>query len=103
MPILDNWNLAEAYGNYKEIINRTNNGLERYNRHYNELFAKGQPSLIEFIQTLEEESCYQAARLEAIRKNKKAPPTYQGVTIPEIPDGYKDSKRGKKRKACRKA
>jgi hypothetical protein len=30
-------------------MNRTNNGLERYNRRFNSLFNKHHPSLIEFV------------------------------------------------------
>ena len=56
MPILSSWNVAhlENDGEYYDIINRTNNGLERYNRHYNGLFPT-KPDLFQFVRTLQNE------------------------------------------------
>jgi hypothetical protein len=48
MPILDSWNICTQAGTYKKFMNRTNNGLERYIKHFNGLFPKHNPSLIEF-------------------------------------------------------
>ena len=42
-------------GTSYDLVNRTNNGLERYNRHFNGLFNK-KPSLLEFVQIVEEEN-----------------------------------------------
>ena len=54
---------------------RTNNGLERYNRSLGEIFEHTQPSLIAFVEKLEEESRNQVKRLDYIPKafivNKK--------------------------------
>jgi hypothetical protein len=83
---LDSWNICDADGDIK-FVNRTNNALERYNRHFNDLFPK-KPSLIEFVQILEEESRKQAAELEDIRKSCRGKPTYQERTIPAIPAAY---------------
>jgi hypothetical protein len=54
MPILWRWNISENEGpdgTTFDVVNRTNNGLERYNRHFNGLFNK-KPSLLEFVQML---------------------------------------------------
>jgi len=58
-------NICEEDGKYKKIMNRTNNGLERYNRHYNELFPNT-PSLFEFCEVIEEESRRVARKLRDI-------------------------------------
>ena len=87
MPTLDSWNICEEDGTYKKIMNRTNNGLERYNRHYNELFANT-PSLLEFCEVMEEESRRVARRLQDIDAGKEKRPVYKEVTIPQIPPAY---------------
>ena len=61
MPLLNSWNICEEDGKYKKLMNRTNNGLESYNRRFNELFKK-QPSLLEFVTIVEEESRYHRQR-----------------------------------------
>lgn len=45
IPILKSWNICIG-GEYIKLVNRTNNGLEQYNRKFNGLFRK-KPSLIE--------------------------------------------------------
>mmetsp|Transcript_14493 Transcript_14493/g.26274 ORF Transcript_14493/g.26274 Transcript_14493/m.26274 type:complete len:81 (+) Transcript_14493:738-980(+) len=74
-------------------MNRTNNGLESYNRRFNELFEGHNPSLIEFVQTVEKESRYHARRMEDIRTGKEEEPTYKEKTIPKIPPTYRAFKR----------
>lgn len=88
MPLIDSWNICEEDGSYKKIMNRTNNGLERYNRHTNELFPDGDPSLLEWCEVMEEESRRVARHLLDIDMGRAARPTYQEVTIPEIPSAY---------------
>ena len=61
LPILVRWNISQMEsmdGTSYDLVNRTNNGLERYNRHFNGLFNK-KPSLLEFVQIVEEESHFQ--------------------------------------------
>ena len=52
---VSSWNICEKDGEYVDFANRTNNALERYNRQFNSLFPK-KPSLIEFVQVVENES-----------------------------------------------
>jgi hypothetical protein len=56
------WNIYGKDGEYLDIINRTNNGLERYNRHLKTLFPSPHPPLQSFVQRLEEESRDQVKR-----------------------------------------
>ena len=69
-------------------MNRTNNGLESYNKQVNGLFEKN-PSLLEFCEVFEAESRYQAQVLEDIRMGRMDRPTYQGVSIPAVPRAYR--------------
>ena len=94
----DDWNICGQDGKYKDVMNRTNNGLERYNRRFNGLFDK-QPSLMEFVEIVEKESRMMAQRLEDIRKGREGRPSYKGVTIPEIPEGYDTFKKNAIKKA----
>ena len=62
------WNIQHHAQFRKEKIMRTNNGLERYNRSLKELFNNTQPSLICFIEKMEQESRDQVSKLDRIRK-----------------------------------
>jgi len=90
MPILDSWNICNQDGSYKKFMNRTNNGLESYNKRFNGLFPKHKPSLIEFVEIVEKESRYYADKLDAIRRGREDKPTYQEKTIPLVPQEYLD-------------
>ena len=73
MPILWRWNISQMEGQdgiFFDVVNRTNNGLERYNRHFNGLFNK-KPSLLEFVQIVEEESHFQVQKNTDIRCGRR--------------------------------
>ena len=61
------WNIYGHYNVEKMKLQRTNNGLERYNKTLNEKF-KGKQSLLSFIKILEEEARFQESKLEDIRR-----------------------------------
>ncbi len=52
--LLDRWNIYDKDGEYLDMVNRTNNGLESYNRRFNQLFPT-KPSLIAFAHGVEQE------------------------------------------------
>ncbi len=88
LPIVEKWNICAKDGDYYDMVNRTNNGLESYNRGVNQLFPS-RPTLIAFVQVIEKESRYQAQLLSNIRTGKVAEPSRNHVqTIPAIPDEY---------------
>ena len=89
MPIMDSWNICDQNGSYKKFMNRTNNGLESYNKRFNGLFPKHNPSLLEFVEIVEEESRYYKNKMNDIRDFKEARPSHKKPTIPDIPDAYK--------------
>jgi hypothetical protein len=45
LQITNNWNIREEDGHFLQMLNRTNNALESYNRRFNSIFLKT-PSLI---------------------------------------------------------
>ena len=88
LPIVDKWNICAKDGDYYDMVNRTNNGLESYNRRVNQLFPS-RPTLIAFVQVIEKESRHQAQLLSNIRTGKVAEPSRKHVqTIPTIPAEY---------------
>ena len=92
MPILWRWNISEIEGpdgTSFDVVNRTNNGLERYNRHFNGLFNK-KPSLLEFVQIVEKESCFQDQKLNDIRYGRRKEVERDEPTIPVVPVAYSD-------------
>lgn len=96
MPILSSWNVAhlENDGECYDVINRTNNGLERYNRHYNGLFLT-KPDLFQFVRILQQETRNQVQKIDDVRKGRRKEVERDEVTIPQIPIGYysfKDSR-----------
>ena len=72
-----------------DVVNRTNNGLERYNRHFNGLFNK-KPSLLEFVQIVEEESHFQDQKNTDIRCGRRKEVEREERTIPVVPQAYLD-------------
>ena len=88
MSRIDSWNICLGNNTYKRFINRTNNGLERYNKRFNGLFSK-HVSLMEFAEIVEKESRYYATKLADIRSGKEASPTSRiEQTVPVIPGAY---------------
>ncbi len=78
---------GEYGGNSYDLVNYTNNGLERYNRHFNSLFNK-RPSLLEFVQIVERESRFQDQKLNDIRSGRRKEVELEERTIPEVPQAY---------------
>ena len=60
------------------IINRMNNGLERYNRRFNDLFESGK----------KEESRFQAQIINDICENRRREVDRDLPTIPQVPMAY---------------
>jgi len=70
-------------GTSYDLVNCTNNGIERYNRHFNGLFNK-KPSLLEFIQIVEEESRFQDQKKTDIRCGRRKEVEHEERTIPLV-------------------
>ena len=84
------WNIHNKGKKYKDIQNRTNNGLERYNRHLNQKFPTPHPSLLIFVSALEEEARAQVQGLENIWYGKEIPNNLEEISVGPIPEYYKN-------------
>eukprot|EP00957_Ditylum_brightwellii_P154991 11797123-Ditylum_brightwellii.AAC.1 len=72
----------------RDLRNRTNNALERYNRHLNYIFPTPHPNLPAFVTTLKAESTRIVTKLENIRHGRVPWPTYEPLNLPEVPTDY---------------
>ena len=86
--MLNAWHLHEENGDVKDIQARTNNGLERYDRHMNNLFPSPHPSLLVFIETIKKEANDQIFRLENLNAKDELPHMYAKTYIPKLPPVY---------------
>jgi len=94
--VIEMWNLhlviydrdtGELYEELRDIQNRTNNALERYNRHLKSLFSSPHPSILKFIEVLKKES----TRIWDIlcdRTHERDIVEYPDVMLPDIPKEY---------------
>ena len=75
----------------RELINRTSNSLERYNRwmKYN-VFRSMHPNLVIFSDGLEGEGKRQVKRIEDVRKEREIPAEIKGASFPPIPEAYSE-------------
>ena len=101
------WNVHGLDAGDIKIRNRTSNGLERYNRHFNGIFPYDHPNLVVFAAKLKDETDNQIQRIEDVRKGREVSPSYDEVVFPSIPDSFADfydayGESQKKKKAGRK-
>ena len=91
------WNINDYQGN-KNVLKRTNNGLESYNKRLKSLFRAGTPSFADFVHTLRKESEFQQKKVlgymekTSVKKGKydendgdfiyEMPPCYAGWVPP---------------------
>ena len=96
------WNIAEILDDNEKVklVNRTSNGLERYNRHFNSILPSHHPNLVSFAKAIQDEADQVIQRMENIDKHREIPPNYNEPVFPEIPDEFwKKVSAEKKKKA----
>ena len=95
------WNINDYKGN-KNLLKRTNNGLESYNKRLKSLFRSGTPSFADFVNTLRQESVRQQKKVNdymdksAVKRQRvdendgnfiyELPPCYAGWVPPSSID-----------------
>ena len=85
------WNIYDYQGN-KNLLKRTNNGLESYNKRLKSLFRSGTPCFADFVNMLRGESAYQQKKVQdymdhsAVKRKKIE--VNDGNFIYEIPPCY---------------
>ena len=78
-----------------ELINRTSNSLERYNRWMkHNVFRVQHPSLMKFVEGQYAEGMRQVKRIEDVQKGREIPAEPKGVTFPPIPAEYYEYREG---------
>jgi hypothetical protein len=87
MPIVAAWNIESKDGGYKDLVSKTNNGLERYNRKVNEIFPT-RPDLEKFCVVLKKEVIDVAQNVNDIRTGRSRKPRREECQIPELSSDY---------------
>lgn len=89
------WNVHHLKQNQAEfnsddnLINRTNNPLERYNKTMNAAFGhNGHPSMIQFLTQIRSEACNYSKTLDCIRKKVQRAPPHQPCHYMIVPEQY---------------
>ena len=83
-----------------KLVNRTSNGLEQYNHHFNSILPSHHPNLISFAKAIRDEADQVIQRMENIDKRREIPPSNNEPVFPEIPDEFwKKVSAEKKKKA----
>ncbi|KAF0987698.1 hypothetical protein HZS_7867 [Henneguya salminicola] len=81
------WNIHEI--DDKEMIGRTNNALERYNRRFGKIFMNAHPNLSAFVIAIRNEFEFYSEKCHQIRKNNKSIKCEKGnFSKPEIDPEY---------------
>jgi hypothetical protein len=73
-----------------DIINRTNNPLEAYNRDLGEKFAVNHPSLLAFIETVKRDALSYVSSIDSIKQGHSTAPEHAGVVSVSPPDDYEE-------------
>jgi hypothetical protein len=82
------WNISGHLAAGVELRNRTNNGLERYNRRLGSKFTNHQPPLEQFVTVVKKEAHSYIKKGNDIRARLSAAPTRHRVVPPRLPRDY---------------
>lgn len=83
----DLWNIHQY--NTEELISRTNNPLERYNRRLNEQFNAPHPNILCFINIIRNEENYYSTLIRGIRMgNIKRQKQRDEINLPKVPENF---------------
>ena len=80
---VETWNVKDKDERYKDLVNHTNNTLERYNYSMNKNNASPHPSLLEFVPVIKKKYG-QVTRLNNICEGNTTAPVPKEVNIGEI-------------------
>ena len=89
---VDLWNIYRFKDCFEQIQNRTNNGLERFNRTLNQLFDHQTPSLPVFVEKIKEISSQTLQNLDDIKNFRKQPHQREVMGYLVVEDAYYDFK-----------
>jgi len=87
--VIDVWNLYDVKDKkIRAIITRVNSALERYNQEMGNLFPRGHPNLLHFIEKIEAESRRVWREMMLMWKGTISRPNYDDPFLPVLPDDY---------------
>ena len=97
------WNVSDKIDKDYKLLHLTNNGLERYNKHFNTICPNSHPILVVFVHALCKEADRVVQQMDDLSKGREIPPQYNEPGFPKIPaDFYSDDNKPKaKEQSCR--
>ena len=99
---VDVWNVSDIMCEKKsKLINRTSNGLEHYNCHFNGIVLINHANLDTFTHALHEEANRVIQKMKDIDKSQKNAPDYDDPVFPNIPDEFGDKIEAHKNEASK--
>ena len=84
-----------------KLINKTSNGLECYNCHFNGIVPTNHPNLVTFTHAPCEEANCVVQRMEDINKGRENAPDYDVPVFPNISDEFWDKIEARKNEASK--
>ena len=87
----EDWNIHRGRNSdlpADEVLNRTNNPLERFNKKLNGYFAARHPTMVQYVMGIRQISIDYVAELANIRRGHARPPVHQALTRHSIPADY---------------
>jgi hypothetical protein len=82
------WNVEAMLNAQVDIVNRTNNPLEKYNRDLGEKFGGTHPSLLSFVEVVKRDALRFVETIESIKQGHQTAPDHAGVVSISAPDDY---------------
>ena len=84
----EQWNINAFSNSTDDIINRTNNPLERFNRKLKNAFPVPHPSMAAFVNTIKDISVEYVSMLERVKRGTCPRPRHAPLTIHQLPADY---------------
>lgn len=78
----NDWNISGQIDN-QLIANRTNNALESYNRHLNDLFTHPHPNIMDFVERLRHDSEQYFRDYQDCQEGLVLPPRHRSSFVPD--------------------
>lgn len=84
----DHWNVHALTDKSDDVINRTNNPLERFNRRMKNAFPAAHPSMAVFVNTIKDLSVEYVSMLERIKRGTVPRPRHAPLSVTPLPEDY---------------
>ncbi|OQR96710.1 hypothetical protein ACHHYP_13769 [Achlya hypogyna] len=85
---ISTWNVYDAVERDIDLINHTNNPLEKYNRDFGANFNAAHPNLLTFIQVIKSEAVSYITMLDDIDHGRRRPTRHAITAPPTIPSDF---------------